>query len=356
MPKPVKKLSRKFLEARTGDDSQLASVRRFRLEEGRASGASFAEVRTATGLEFTVALDRALDISDAFYKGKSLCWRSPSGDAAPGLYDPQGLGWLKTFFGGLLTTCGLTHAGGPADVGGKHYGLHGPISNTPAEVVSCRSQWRRDDLALTVSGRVRQAVLFGEKLMLHRTIEAHAFEKRIVIHDIVENTSHERAPLVLLYHFNPGWPVVEDGSRLLVNAAVVEPVSAHAADGIGDFDRFHGPVKGFAEKVYFITLEPDAKGNVGCILTNKARDFGLYWKWRHKELPCLCEWKMMGYRDYVVGIEPATAFIRPRKQLLDRKLMPYLAAGKSREFHIELGVLDGRGEVASVAAGMGLTF
>ena len=65
--------SKKFLEAHTGDDSQVAGVRRFCLEEGRAAGSSFAEVWTGGGLRFTVALGRALDISDAFYNGKSLC-------------------------------------------------------------------------------------------------------------------------------------------------------------------------------------------------------------------------------------------------------------------------------------------
>jgi len=337
--------SRKFLEAHTGDDSQVAGVRRFCLEEGRAAGSSFAEVWTGGGLRFTVALGRALDISDAFYNGKSLCWRSPAGDAAAGLYDPQGLGWLKTFPGGLLATCGLTHAGAPAAVDGKHYGLHGPISNTPAEEVSCRTRWDGDDLLVSVSGKVRQAVLFGEKLMLHRTIEAHAFDKRIFIHDVVENTSHERAPLALLYHFNPGYPLVEDGSTLLVNAELVEPMTPRSADGIGDYQKFGKPVKGFQEQVYFITLGPDRRGNDTAAIVNRSRNFGLYLKWPHDELPCFGEWKMMGYRDYVVGMEPCTVFIRPRKQILDGKLMPYLAAGKSREFHVEVGVLDGAAEV-----------
>jgi len=344
---------RRFLESHTGDDSQFAGVRRFTTDEGRAAGASYAHVWTAAGLTFTVAIGRALDISDAFYRGRSLAWRSPAGDAAAGLYDPQGLGWLKTFFGGLLTTCGLTHAGGPADVGGKHYGLHGPISNTPAEEASCRTEWRGDDFVITVSGKVRQAVLFGEKLMLHRTIRAHAFDKRIFIHDVVENTSHERAPLVLLYHVNAGYPVVEDGARLLVDAASVEPVTPHAAEAVKDYSDFHAPQKGAGERVYFITTRPDRRGNDAAALVNRARDFGLYVKWRHDELPCLVEWKMMGWRDYVVGIEPCTAFIRPRNQLVARRLMPYLAAGKSREFHLEISAIDGRAEARAIAAGIG---
>ena len=177
MAKGTRKPTRRQLEAHCGDDSQLAGVRRFRMEEGRAAGGSYAEVWTGGGFRFTVALDRALDISSASHNGRSLCWRSPAGDAAPGLYDPQGVGWLKTFFGGLLTTCGLTHTGGPMDFEGKHYGLHGPIANTPAEEIACRSRWEGNDLVITVSGKVRQAQLFGEKLTLHRTVETRAFAK-----------------------------------------------------------------------------------------------------------------------------------------------------------------------------------
>jgi len=344
--------TRKFLEAHTGDTSQFAGVRRFRMEEGRAAGASFAEVWTGAGLNFTVAIGRALDISDAFYNGRSLCWRSPAGDAHAGLYDPQGLGWLKTFFGGLVTTCGIVHQGGPADVGGKHYGLHGPISNTPAEEVCCRTEWRDNDFVITVSGKVREAQLFGEKLMLHRTITAHAFEKRFFIHDVVENTGHQEEPLMLLYHINPGYPVVEDGSRLLINVDKMEPMTPHAAEGMKDYDKFHAPTVGYFEKVYFITPKPARGGEDAAAVVNRARDFGLYVKWRHDEMPCFGEWKMMGYRDYVVGIEPCTIWGMPRQKLLDRKMMPYIGAGKTREFHVEIGVLAGGADVEEFAASL----
>lgn len=341
--------SRKFLEAHTGESGQIAGVKRYRIEEGRASGASFADVWTGSGFAFTVALDRALDISSATFNGKSLCWRSPAGDASPHMYDAQGLGWLKTFCGGLVTTCGLDHTGGPIDYKGRHHGLHGPIANTPAEEVSCRTRWEGNDLVITVSGKVRQAVLFGEKLTLHRTIETRAFSGSLSVHDVVENTSHEKCPLMLMYHINAGYPVVEDGSRLLVNADVVEPRDAEAADGLETYDRFHAPVKGYREKVYFITPKPDRKGENLAAVVNRARDFGLYIRWRQEELPCLVEWKMMGYRDYVVGVEPATVADAPRDQLIRQKRMPYLGPGKTREFHLEIGALENARAVEEVA-------
>jgi len=343
---------RKFLEAHTGDRSQFAGVKRYRLEEGRAAGASFADVWTASGLAFTVALDRALDITEARHRGRSLCWRSPAGDAAPGLFDPYGLGWLRTFPGGLVATCGLTHTGGPAEVDGEQFGLHGRISNTPAEEVACRTRWAGDELEITVSGRVRQAVLFGEKLELRRTIRTTSSASHIEIEDVVENTSHARSPLMLMYHVNAGYPVVEDGSKLLLNAAYVEPMTQHTRDGLADYADFHGPEEGYEEKVYFITPEPNARGENFAAVVNSSRDFGLYLKWYQEELPALVEWKMLGHRDYVVGVEPCTVHDRPRREVIERGEMPWIGPGELREFHLELGALGSGEEVEDFSASL----
>ena len=58
----------------------------------------------AGGLRFTVLPDRGLDISLASYKGNNLSFLTPAGETHPAFYEPGGLGWLRTFTGGLLTT------------------------------------------------------------------------------------------------------------------------------------------------------------------------------------------------------------------------------------------------------------
>jgi hypothetical protein len=191
--------------------------------------------------------------------------------------------------------------------------------------------------------------------MLERTIETRAFAKSLTIRDVVENSGDARAPLMLMYHVNAGWPVLEDGSRLFVAADVVEPFDEEAKDGLDRYDRFHAPTKGYREKCYLITPKGDRRGESFAAVVNRARDFGLYLKWPAAELPHLVEWKMMGYRDYVVGIEPCTVHDLPREELEKRGMMPYLAAGRSREFHLEIGVLDGRAEVADAARRAGAT-
>ncbi|MGC8833053.1 MAG: DUF4432 family protein, partial [Armatimonadota bacterium] len=85
-----------------GDVSQVAGVRRFVLREGREEGVEAAEFATGTGFRFTVLVGRGLDISGADYRGMPLAWRSPTGDTHAAYYEPEGLAWLRSFFGGLV--------------------------------------------------------------------------------------------------------------------------------------------------------------------------------------------------------------------------------------------------------------
>ena len=77
-----------------GDMSQLAAIRRAELTEGNERGAGLIEVTNASGLSFSVLPGRALDIAAATYQGRSLCFRSATGDVGPAFFEPAGYGWM----------------------------------------------------------------------------------------------------------------------------------------------------------------------------------------------------------------------------------------------------------------------
>ena len=94
-----------------GQHPAAGGVRRCILDDGRSKGVTAFEVDTGAGFRFTVLPDRGLDISSASFRGTNLVHLTQNGEAHPAFYEPQGLGWLRTFFAGLLTTCGLTYLG-----------------------------------------------------------------------------------------------------------------------------------------------------------------------------------------------------------------------------------------------------
>ena len=151
-----------------GSAEQLASVERFIFAEGKAKGVEAIRFQTGGGLDGTILVDRALDLSDLRYMGRSLCWRSPAGVVAPSFYERPGNGWLRSFGGGMLVTCGLRNVGPGSQEGWETFGLHGEISASPASRVATSARWDGDRYRLEVKGEVREAYLGGPNLVLRR--------------------------------------------------------------------------------------------------------------------------------------------------------------------------------------------
>ena len=124
--------TRDELLQRVGDISQFAGVRVGELGDGFERGVRTADFRTGSGFEFTVLVDRGMDITWAAYAGASLCWRSPTTAVGPAFYEPEGLGWLRGFHGGMVNTCGLDTIGVPITEDDEALGLHGRASFIPA--------------------------------------------------------------------------------------------------------------------------------------------------------------------------------------------------------------------------------
>src|SRR5690349_24946096 len=100
-------------KGRISNLAQLGGIETSVLDNGPGRGTRIAWINTGTGLRYKVVIDRAMDIADAFYNQHSLAWISHVGLTAPQPFSSHGMDWIKTFGGGLLTTCGLSHVGGP---------------------------------------------------------------------------------------------------------------------------------------------------------------------------------------------------------------------------------------------------
>src|SRR5918997_2271487 len=246
-----KNLRREELLRRVGRLDQAAGVRLVSLADGPERGVRVLEFRTGTGFAFDVVVDRAFDIGRCELGGYPLGWLSPVGFAGPWFVEPEGLGFLRNWGGGLLTTAGLDHALFMAEDTAEQYnyppketerhGLHGRVSGRPARLVGYGERWEDDGCVLWAEGEVRQAAVFGENLVLRRRVEARVGESRLTVHDEVENAGFALTPHMYLYHVNVGWPVVDGGSDLIAPAQSVSPRGDYPAQG---YERFHAPEAG----------------------------------------------------------------------------------------------------------------
>lgn len=346
-----KEYTKDELLARVGDISQIGGVRLTELADGPERGVRAAEVRTGAGLSYTVLIDRGLDISTAEYNGQALAWRSSTGDTHPAYFEEPGLGWLRSFYGGLVVTCGLTYAGAPCVDEGKPLGLHGRVSNTPAQNVQADGEWQGDDYVFWVQGKVRESALFGENLLLERRISGKLGVPTIWIEDKVTNLGYRETEHMMLYHINIGFPVIDDNSRLIAPVRDYKPRDADAEIEKEKYAEFQPPTHDYREKCYYLDMVEDAKGEVSAALVNPkfrgGQGFGVYIRYPKRELPKYTQWKMMGEGWYVVGMEPANCWVEGRAKERERGSLQFLKPGETRQYHLEIGVLASQADITA---------
>lgn len=332
-----------------GDVSQIGGVRRFRYAEGPEDGLEAIEFRTGV-LSFTVLPGRCMDIGGAEFQGINLVWRNAVGDSTAAFYEPEGSAWARTFAGGLLVTCGLTHAGWPDEDQGEAIGLHGRASALPARSVCLDAHWQGDDYVMWAQGRMRQATTFGENLQLTRRVGARLGEATILIDDVVENLGYRRTPHQILYHFNFGFPLLSPATRLLAPATATRPITSLGIEMEEPWDRFQPPTPGYQERVYFHTVAADEHGRSLAAVINPelAGGLGVVLGFDARTLPHVQEWKMMGQAEYCLAVEPTNSAVLGRGRARRAGVLVELAPGERVEYRLELRVVQGASELRQV--------
>ncbi len=275
-------MNKQELMKHIGSIEQIGGVRNFTFNDGRAKGVQAIEVNTGK-IRFVILPDRAMDIAQAYYKENAVSWLSKTGITAPAFYEKDGLNWLKGFYGGLITTCGLKNIGGPV---GEH-GLHGRISNTPAENVSIFSDWVGDEYVMKITGEMRECVVFGENLLFRRTIATKLFAEEFTVQDTIINQGFNDEDIALCYHCNFGYPLVREGAKITNVPADIADISE--------------PINGFKEQC----IDVKHTGDVATAGIENG-EIGAYITYKRNTLPDFLVWRMMGESEYVVGLEPRT--------------------------------------------------
>lgn len=332
-----------------GNPAQIGGTRRYILNDGRSKGIEAIDCDTGSGFEFTILPDRGLDISLASYKGINLVYMTSVGEVHPSYFDPYGIGWLRTFMGGLLTTCGLTYLGGPCNDCGEELGAHGRQTTNPAMRVCDLSRWEDDEYILEVTGVTEESILFGDKIRLTRSIKTKIGGKSLLVHDVAENFGYKESPFTILYHINPGFPLLSPSSKLMLSVKETRPCDEQSSKGIKKMLSFTEPVEEYPEENYHHIMASDSEGYSYTAIINPdlADGLGLYVKFTNSTLPYLNEWKNMNAGDYVVGMEPCNVPCESRDILRKSGMLQFLKPGEKREMDVEIGILDGEAEIES---------
>ena len=318
-----------------GHPNQISGVEEHILARGKGKGMTLLQVGNGMRLELTFSQDRAMDISRAQFNGDNMGYFSPCGYVSPCYYDHIGAGFLKSFTAGFLTTCGLTAVGSPCVDEGEELPLHGTISNTPCENYS----YEENENEIVINALVRDASMFGRKLLLKRKFTISKQENTLLVEDCVENKGTEVSPCMLLYHFNMGYPLLTQNARVVVPSTDVKARDDHAREDIANALKMEEPQAGYVERCYFYdVIEKDNMASVG--IFNPDINKGIKMSFDKKTLDHFTEWKMMGETEYVLGLEPANCTPEGRDVMRKQGKLKFVEPGGCYKTTIKLEFTD----------------
>ena len=348
-------MKKEELLRRVGSMQQVAYVRPVTGGEGRAAGTRMAELKNGP-MQMTVMLDKALDVSALSYKGVNINFLSKPGLQGRNHYDTNGEEALRSIMGGLFFTSGLENICAPCTVNGKDYAMHGRMRTTPAEHICTDARWDGDRYVLTVSGEMRESELFGENLVLRRSITTVYGEKSFTLRDEVENQALREEPMNLLYHINMGYPFLDENTRLYAPTAKVTPRDDAAKGHEDAWDRMDPPKDNEPEYVFIHDIRDDGAGNTEVLVVNRPLGLGLRIAWNRKNLPKFMEWKSTASGDYVIGLEPSNSSVYGRPYDEANGTVHRLAPLAKEVMELTFTVLDGEAEIDAAVDHLQMTY
>lgn len=298
--------------------SQLYSVRKVIVSEGKAKGTAVIEVSTAGGLQADILPDTGLDIGQVRYKGVNITYITKNGPDNPAVIIPYEDEFAHTFPGGLLYTCGLRTTGPANRDGGEWMPTHGRYHSLQAENVSTDIK----DGNIVIKGTFRETILFGYHLEVIRTITIPAYGSSITVSDEITNCTAKDEEIMQIYHCNFGYPFLSEKAKLILpKDRNTIPRTEFAKTGLGRECEFDKPVWGEDERVFFHLMDEKK-----AILENKDVGIRMNMTWSKDNLPVFAEWRCMAGEDYVLGLEPTNSYIHGRKEERENGTLPVLKA------------------------------
>ena len=330
---------------KVSNPAQVAGIETSILDNGAGRNSRIAWINTGSGLRLKVVPERALDITEAFMNAYSLAWISHHGTVPPLRSATHGIEWLRAFGGGLMTTCGLDHVGGPEEDEYGKRGLHGEISNLPAEIISIVQPdlyHNRDTMSIT--GRMLQSRVFEPHLELTRTISARLGISAFEVHDTVRNLGNQPAPHMMLYHLNFGWPLVDEGTQILWDGrweSRDSEMDRQVFNESNDFRTCPGVLEkhaGGGEAAVYIDPTVGTDGLYQCGLYNPRLGLRVTVSAHKNQLPALTNWQHFGQREYVLGLEPGTHHPIGQSSAREEASLIWLQPGEEREYQLKFDI------------------
>ena len=299
------------MDGRISNFQQVASIRRYTLSEGREKGLDVLDCDNGK-IRFLLNVSKACDVMQLYHEGQNISFISKNG------FTKRETPFLRRFEGGMLYTCGLDSVGGR-----DGFELHGTLHNIPAEIIRAEC----NESGIVVESIIRDTALFGKNLVLKRKIFTAIGGDSVTLEDTLVNEGYKTEEYCLLYHINVGYPMLDDGVKVIADVESYTPRTAWAKQNEATMYEMNASTPNQEETCYFLNLK---KPEITLVNGKIGKEFTV--SYSGDTLPCFVEWKSMASGDYALGLEPCTT------ELDDRFAYKTIEVGEKIKFFVYISI------------------
>jgi len=156
---------------------------------------------------------------------------------------------------------------------------------------------------------------------------------------------------MLLYHCNFGWPLVDEGTKLVWKGKCSSrglEMDNEILNDKANYKICRKPMeshKGGGESCGFIDVDPDANGMCRTGLYNDKLNFAVAMEYNKKQFPWLTNWQHWGSGEYVTALEPGTNPPIGQKKAREQNTLIYLEPGESRKYELKISVVTDKKQI-----------
>ena len=132
---------------------------------------------------------------------------------------------------------------------------------------------------------------------------------------------------------NMGYPLLDEESVITIPSEEVSPRDDHAANDIENWMHMQKPTAGYQERCYYHKFA-DKEGRAS--VYQPKLNMGLEITYNAEELDGFVEWKMMGVRDYVLGLECGNCYPDGRNVMREKGMLKFLKPGEKKTYSVRI--------------------
>lgn len=264
----------------------LCSALKFQSIDGKSKGNEYLLLNNGV-IELLVDVTHGFDIAWFRYKGELLSLILNNG------FNSSNEDFHYRFEGGFLYTCGLDGIGQK-----ENLPLHGHYHLTPARIINIQ-----EGEHLIVKAEIEFTQFFGQNILIERTITTSYNSSSIKIEDEIQNQLNKDVPYCMLYHFNFGYPFIDETCEIRIDSLNVSARNDFSKRDIKVWNSYKDGIKN-EEQVYF-----HSQNTNHIEIINHKSNKKIILDYTGKDLTKLIEWKCQVYKNYALGIEPSTSFL-----------------------------------------------